>query len=200
MTESEKRAFLSEIPLFSCLDFSTLSLDAREVFLSPDESYEVKSGLAVLVSGRVDIYKREALMKSLLTPSVIGFATLFSNSDTYISTIVSLTNTRLLVLSEEFVSLLISKSPEFSKRLIVLLTEKIRYLNRRIDFYTSSSAESKLYEFLIASANSEGFVEMPMLKLSELLGIGRASLYRAINTLEEKGVIEKQGKKIFLIK
>ena len=33
-----------------------------------------------------------------------------------------------------------------------------------------------------------------------MLGIGRASVYRAFDTLTEKGVISKDGKKIVILK
>lgn len=197
MTEIEIRDFLKTIPLFKGV---TLSKLPQALVLRAGDTYEVKRGVAVFVKGRAEIFKKDAFLKTVFEPSVIGLATLFDNTNAYISTLLAKTETTLLLFSEKDVETLIADSPEFSKRLIVLLSEKLRYLNRRIDFYTTSGAEGKLHAYLLSTAGQNGFVELPMTKLSEILDIGRASLYRALNSLEENGYIKKQGKKIFLIK
>lgn len=197
MTEQEITAFLETIPLFSGVTFSSLP---SSLVLEAGQTYEVKRELAVFVKGKAEIYKKDAFLKMVFEPSVIGLATLFDNTNAYISTLIAKSQTTLLLLSEKNVESLISESPEFSKRLILLLSEKLRYLNRRIDFYTTSGAEGKLHAFLLSTAGDRGYVELPMTRLSEILDIGRASLYRAISCLEEEGYIKKQGKKIFLIK
>lgn len=197
MTETEIRDFLETIPLFKSV---TLSVLPQVLVLRAGDTYEVKRGVAVFVKGRAEIFKKDTFLKTVFEPSVIGLATLFDTTNAYISTLLAKTETTLLIFSEKDVETLIADSPEFSKRLIVLLSEKLRYLNRRIDFYTTSGAEGKLHAYLLSTAGQNGFVELPMTKLSEILDIGRASLYRALNSLEENGYIKKQGKKIFLIK
>jgi CRP-like cAMP-binding protein len=180
-----------------------LSEEPREIKLKAGDKFEVKNSLAVLASGRVDISKKSAYLKTVRAPAVFGVATLFDSGEGYISTLEAKTEALLLLFSEKFVEELIEESPEFSKRFILLLGEKIRYLNHRIDFYTSPSAEGKLHEYLEVNAfgeEGERYVEISMSKLSEILGIGRASLYRALSSLEEKGLIKKQNKKIILLK
>ncbi|MBQ7897076.1 MAG: Crp/Fnr family transcriptional regulator [Clostridia bacterium] len=197
MNEKEILACLETVPLFSHVFLSALP---EIIVLSAGDTYEIKRGLAVFVKGKAEIFKKDAFLKTVFEPTVIGLATLFDKTDAYISTLIAKSETTLLLFSEKNIEQLISESPEFSKRLIVLLSEKLRYLNRRIDFYTTSGAEGKLHTFLLSSAGEHGFVELPMTRLSEILDIGRASLYRALNSLEENGYIKKQGKKIFLIK
>lgn len=197
MTREEIIQFLDTLPLFSGITLSEIPL---VLTLNTGDTYEIKRGIAVFVKGKVDIFKRDAYLKTVFEPSLIGFATLFDKNEAYISTVVAKAETTLLFFSENSVENLINESPAFSKRTIKILTEKLRYLNRRIDFYTASGAEGKLHAYLISVAGDKGFVELPMTKLSEILDIGRASLYRAISVLEENGYIKKQGKKIFLIK
>ncbi len=77
------------------------------------------------------------------------------------------------------------------------LTGRIFYLNRRIDAYTGGSAECRLAMYLLDN-QQDGVppkVTLPfgMNKLAELLGIGRASLYRAMETLEKKGIAARKG-------
>lgn len=199
MTKAEICKFLEKVPLFCDVKEEDIKEKPEEVLLSSSDTYEIKDGIVVVCEGKAEIFKKEAFLKSVSAPFVAGLATLFENKGNYISTIVAKTETKLFVFSQSFIETLINTNPEFSKRLIALLSEKLRYLNRRIDFYTTSSAEGKLREFLEVSAGEKGYVEISMSRLSEILDIGRASLYRAFNSLEEKGYAKKQGKKIFLI-
>lgn len=203
MTEKEICAFLDDISLFSGIFSDKLPEPPSEVNLRAGDKYEINNSVVVVYRGKIDIYKKNAFLKRAEAPSVLGLATLFEDSHAYISTIVPKTDTTLLVFSQSFIDKAIKDSPDFSRRLIELLIDKIRYLNKRIDFYTSPSAEGKLYEYLHSSTremSGEKYIEIPMSRLSGLLDIGRASLYRAISALEEKGKIIKQGKKIILIK
>ena len=200
MTKAEICQVLLGIPLFEGIKEKDITEMPEEVFLSSSDTYEIKRGIVVVYEGKAEIFKKEAFLKSVKAPELLGLATLFENEENYISTIVAKSDTKLLVLSENSINSLIMSNPEFSKRLILLLSEKLRYLNQRIDFYTSSSAEGKLRQYLVARAGDKGYVEISMSRLSEILGIGRASLYRALLSLEEKGYAKKQGKKIFLNK
>ncbi len=172
--------------------------------LLPGDKYEIKNSLALFLEGRAEIVKesesKTAFMKSVSDLTLLGLATLFSAKEEYISTLISKTEVKMLVFSEDFVKSLISCNSDFSLRLVSLLCQKVRYLNRRIDFYTCSDAEEKLREFIVRSSGADGKIVMSMSKLSETLDIGRASLYRAITALEEKGYIIKDGKTIQLLK
>lgn len=207
MTVSEIRDMLNETPLFEGLhgtDEVITAYPPMALTVPAGERYEVKNSLVLFMSGKADIVKesetRTAYMKSVNDRSLLGLATLFSAEEEYISTLVAKTDVALLLFSEDFVTALVKAEPEFSLRLVKLLCQKVRYLNRRIDFYTCTDAEEKVREFLIRSSDAEGTVVMSMSRLSETLGIARASLYRAIAALEEKGYIIKNGKKIQLIK
>ena len=70
--------------------------------------------------------------------------------------------------------------------------------------YTGGSAECRLAMYLLDN-QQDGVppkVTLPfgMNKLAELLGIGRASLYRAMETLEKKGIVAREGKCIAILK
>ena len=174
------------------------------VTLRAGERYQIKNSLSLFVDGKADLVKetenRSVYLKTVSDTAMLGLATLFAGEQEYISTLVAKKETSLLLFSESFVEEVITNDSEFSIRLIKLLCQKVRYLNRRIDFYTCSGAEQKLQEFLVKSADNEGRVVMSMSKISDTLGIARASLYRALVSLEEKGFIIKEGKKILLLK
>ncbi len=198
---------LNKIPLFGTVEYSAAIAErfpAVTKELSAGERYCVKNSIALLASGRAEVVKesqdKSTYLKTLKPPSLVGLATLFDESGGYISTLVAKTNAVLIVFGEDFIEYLIENDSAFALRFARLLCGKVRYLNQRIDFYTCSSAESKIYEFLVRFADSEGKVVMSMSRLAETLDIARASLYRAVSELQKSGVIVKDGKKIILLK
>ena len=98
----------------------------------------------------------------------------------------------------------------FSINFTEFLTDRICFLNEKIASFTGYTAESRLTMYLkehaSASADSEKtgtspHILLPPLKtLAETLGVGRASLYRALDSMEENGSIKRDGRAITLLK
>lgn len=124
---------------------------------------------------------------------IFGIATLFSDEETT-SEIIAREDSLVLMAEEEKITELISENAEFALSYAMLLTSKIRFLNKKISGYTSKTANDKLLLYL---ANNDGIIrDLNMTKLAKTLGIGRASLYRSIDELSEERKIEKRGKDI----
>jgi DNA-binding IclR family transcriptional regulator len=69
------------------------------------------------------------------------------------------------------------------------------YLNKKITVFTAGSAERKLACFMLDHISGNTFTPPTSMKrLSDMLGIGRASLYRAIDSLTECGAITEKTK------
>ncbi len=175
--------------------------------LSAGDELEVNNALVIVISGALEAYKSESgkrvFLKNILSREVTGIATLFDTSGQYISTLLAKKDSEILILTEDFILNALRTSPIFAERFSRLLCEKLRYLNSRIDTYTQPSTENKLLEYIKSSAkvgDDHPCIEMSMSSLSSALGVGRASLYRALSSLEESGVISKDGKKIYLLK
>ena len=64
---------------------------------------------------------------------------------------------------------------------------------------SAGSAEGKLMRYLQSAADGTGQVTISATQLSQRLGVGRATLYRAFQTLEESGAIAREGKSIQLL-
>lgn len=175
--------------------------------LKATEEISLNNRLLIVVSGQLEAYKNEGgkkiFLKKINTSEITGIATLFDTSGQYISTFVAKKDSEILILSDSFVLSAIRTSPDFAENFSKLLCEKLRYLNSRIDTYTQSSVDDRLLEFIKTSSKKEDtrpFIEMSMMSLSSALGVGRASLYRSLASLEENGIISKEGKKIYLLK
>jgi len=91
-------------------------------------------------------------------------------------------------------------NPTIRRNLISFLADRIRFLNAKIASLTAHGAEGKLLRHLIQQSSGEDWVTVKgsFSELAKTLNLGRASLYRALERLEEKGTIHRDGKTIFL--
>ena len=87
-----------------------------------------------------------------------------------------------------------------SEQLGLNASTSVRFLNARIETFTAPSAEARLANYLLSLPATQGEVTLPVScrALSEMLNVGRASLYRAFDTLEEQGLTVRQGKTVLI--
>jgi CRP-like cAMP-binding protein len=88
----------------------------------------------------------------------------------------------------------------FRLAIIKLLSRKVNFLNTRFHHLAAGSNERKLALFLQSSANEEGRVAVgtTMKELAAVLGMGRASLYRAFTALEDSGLVRRDADQIVI--
>ncbi len=168
------------------------------------EKITLNNSFALVVNGVLQAEKKDGqksvYLKKITNGEITGIATLFDKNGQYISTLTAKRDTQIIIAGEEFITSLIETSPDFARKFVCLLCEKIRFLNTRIDSFTQTLTEEKLLEFLRHTTDKDTHsISMSMSSLSSAVSMGRASLYRALNSLEAKGVIKKDGKKIYLL-
>ena len=168
-----------------------------------------KRSLGLVLSGEVEVTKPQGqagtvLMNVLGPGQCFGAASMFQEYGFYVTDIHARKRSNILFLPQEALMQLFGQSRRAMANYLSFLTGRIFYLNRRIDAYTGGSAECRLAMYLLDN-QQDGVppkVTLPfgMNKLAELLGIGRASLYRAMETLEKKGIAAREGKCIAILK
>ena len=156
--------------------------------------------IGILLSGKARVETdTQALIKSLRIGELFGIANLFAEDEPFPSVIITTSAAKILFLEGDAVRRLVEEVPSIRRAYFKFQSEKIVYLNRKIATLTAGSAERRLAVFLLDYEHDGIFIPpCPMNRLAELLGIGRASLYRAIDALCAEGLIEKQGKTIYL--
>jgi CRP-like cAMP-binding protein len=129
-------------------------------------------------------------------------ATLFYEDEEYPSEITAESAMRIAVLPKELVEDAFEKYPEFAKAYAVLLSQKIHFLNEKLSAFSEGEAHEKLLRWILSIADGRDEFDLPcsVSKLASMVGIGRASVYRAFDQLTEEGKIIREGKKIKLIK
>ncbi len=171
-----------------------------EIIMSPEVSAH---RLGILLEGTAQVFKTASeaqLLISLLQPGqLLGAVSLFAGDSAFVTTIRAKQKCRILFFSESCMRTLLQNDFRIVENYIRYLTHRIRFLTARLESIASPTAEDKLYQYLLQNAE-DGTVHLAysLTALASALGIGRASLYRAIDALERAGKIVRNGKTIFL--
>lgn len=189
--------------------FCNISEDKAEELLrescrrsfSAGEVLDSNKSICLIVAGKAAVFKGKSFLRYLEKGDLFGVATLFSE-ESDISRVVAKTKTEAVFISEVQIAKLIKASNDFSMKYIAFLSDRIRYLNKKIDYYVSSDTASTLLKFINDLPDGKDgvkVIDMNMQSLARSLNIGRASLYRAFDKLEAEGIIKKEKNKIKII-
>lgn len=142
--------------------------------------------------------RRKLLLRKFTVGDFFGIADLFS-ADTPMSRLKAKGSTEVLFLSAPAVSDLLSRDDAFRQRYLCCLSNRIGYLNRKIMFLTAGCAERKLAVYLDTYGETDFTLEESLSALADMLDLGRASLYRAFDRMEEDGCIRRCGNHITVL-
>ena len=194
--------------LFETAEYALHSPGAkRAVYQKGDRVfYEQGGALGVLLSGKVCVGGRRDRHKLVLNemyPGVVfGFSSLFEGEKHFETDICACRKSEVLWLEEALIEELLGLERRVGRNIIALKAEKIRFLNEKVLSFSSSDNEKKLLLYLEAlPASEEGRREVPlgMSALSARLSMGRASLYRAFDRLEEENMIRREGRAVYIL-
>lgn len=160
--------------------------------------------VALVISGGAVAATNNAsgvVMKKFLPGMCFGAAAVFGGSEEYVSRVTAETETEIQFISEEFLTVLFKKYPQTAVNYIAFLSDRIRFLNNKLSVLSCQSAEDTVLMYLNSAADSDGYAFIPksMTMLSKMLGLGRASLYRSLDSLEKNGHIIRENNKIKVI-
>ena len=211
----EKIKLLSSLPLFAGVEEDKLNVmltdGSCEKSFRRDEVIESgengENRLCVILSGSAVVYssdsERQVVLRTLGRGNMFGVASLFGGSEDLISRVKAKSPCTVLFIQEAALGRLFESSSRAMYNYIGFLTGRIRFLTGRIACFTAGSAERRLALYissLCSEANSnEITLDVPAVTLSDILNIGRASLYRAFDALAEDGVIIREGKTIKIL-
>ncbi len=207
---------LAEVPLFAGADSELISsvilteADIRS-FTSGEELVSC-GNLVVILEGTARVFssdiERAVMLRDLTAGDIFGVAELFggSCSDISISRVEAKNKCKALFIPREKISYLLENDKKIMYNYLDFLCCRIRFLNKRIACFTAGSAERRLAIYLDSlvdeNESKNGTVCVTPLSsmgaLALTLDIGRASLYRALETLTADGFIKKNGKSFIL--
>lgn len=197
---------LCEHPLFSGCDFEKLSSILNECgstvtqvsvgkeILSPQRPDRF---VGMLLFGKATVTtpdrSKNVLLKQISSGELFGIANLFT-AQPYVSVIRAVGPCKVLYIPECAIRKLLENDKEFMYRYLSFLSGKICFLNKKIGYLTAGSAERRLALYLLSLGQNPITLPLSISSLSEVLDVGRASLYRAFEKLEEDGYLQKEGR------
>lgn len=204
---------LKKHPLFNGVDASALSdaVNADDTviksFKQGEEIFSPKSKekkLGFILLGEANVYSADenhsVLLRSLNICDTFGVSNLFDENSEFVSTIIAKKASSVIFFTPKAIESLLGESSAFRTNYIVFLSQRICFLNKKISCFTAGSPERRLAVFLCSQSNEQSFsLNVNANTLSEMLDIGRASLYRAFDKLIADGFITKDGKTITLL-
>ena len=187
LQENEKREIISALP-------EAEKFKKGEIVYSP-ESFRRAIGF---VKSAVTSNSQQMVMKRIYAGSCFGAAAVFGTADAYVSTVSAAESSDICFITEETLVSLFEKHPVTAVNYIAFLSDRIRFLNKRLSVISCSDAENTVLKYLTLSADDNGYAVIPvsMTELSKMLGLGRASLYRSLEALEKRGSIIRENNKI----
>ena len=190
-------------PLWSELSahMSEIDCPAGEI-LFPTEQTE--RCLCVLLEGQASVYapcdssesKPSALLRTMSGGEVFGVHCIFQSDMSPQSTIIASKRCRVLTVPAARWEQALTAHPATMARYVRFLSERVQFLNRKIRYLSAGSAERRLSLYLLSEIPKEGVcVRLPLsaVAMSDLLALGRASLYRAMTRLSEDGFLVRSG-------
>lgn len=188
--------------LISIIDPQTLHFERGDVIYTPN-TFESKIGF--VIGGECEVRKIHhdspcVRLNTLKKYNSFGILSIFSDKAEYPSHIYATKKCTVCFIKADDMKKLIETDNRVALNLISFLTRKIEFLNDKISTFSSTSVEKKLSNFLLAEFKKNGAFEFQLNKkyTAEAIGAGRASLYRAISTLEAQELIEINDKKIII--
>ena len=178
--------------LFALTGLSLESFSSGEPIYRPDD---FRRSLGVLLSGQVRVTKSPLTVSVLQPGSLFGAAALYNEAPDYATTLTALSPCTALLIPQEILDRLLGEYPQLRQNYLRYLSGRIRFLSARLQALAAGGAEGKLSRYLLENLQDDKLV-CSATELSRRLGISRASLYRAFDTLEASGLICRQGKTI----
>ena len=205
MNKNEIMEIFANSPLFENSGSTATEYAAENCIIAECAKGEIlfdntkdKPSLCVILHGSAQVMggtkAKPVILNTLPKGRVFGMASLFGEKCGS-TEVIAKENCTYAIISQECVEKLLGIDVGFAKNYIKFLSEKIRFLNKKIAFFTSENAEKKVAGYLLSLPYDDKekcvILDIKMAKLAQNLDIGRASLYRAFDSLTEQCLIEK---------
>lgn len=139
-------------------------------------------------------------LNTLLPYSSFGITAIYSPENEFPTNVYAKRSSVVYFISRDSLMKMISESADISYNIIAFLIGRISFLNKKIATFSGENVECKLAAYLLNLYKRIGdSFDLNLKHTAEEINAGRASLYRALSSLETDGVIKRNGKNIIII-
>jgi len=159
-----------------------------EALCTPEE---FPRALTLITEGRCDVLQGTTVLNTLHAGDCFGIVSLYSARPVYPTTVLARRETAAILLLLEDIERMVRMEPEIAINMVRFLTGRVEFLEERTATFAEPSVEKRLAAHLLRKADPDGTVTINRKHTAQMLGCGRASLYRALDALEEKHLISR---------
>lgn len=195
----------------SCFLFEGVSPEDAAAFSAQGQRVQFEAGqviysarhfrraLGVLLRGRAQVTNAAGVpLTTLRRGSCFGVAALFHPVENYVSTITAQEATEIVFFTDRQLEGMFAQCPRVARNYIAFLSTRIQFLNEKIASFTAPSALARVARYL--EQNGPHATVSSYTRLANELNLGRASLYRALDSLASQGVLRREGPRIDVLK
>lgn len=180
----------------SSIDYSIKNYSKNEM---PAIEDDICSSIGIILSGSVEVQKIYESGKSLTLTTldcgkIFGEVIIFSNKNTYPSSIVASEKSKIMFIPQKSILKLCKENSIFLNKFMTLLSNKILMLNKKVKAMSYQTIKQKLANYILEEHNTQKSMIIKMAyskkQLAEQLGIPRPSLSRELINMKDEEIID----------
>ena len=148
----------------------------------------------------VDYTGKVIKIEDIAPPRPLAPAFLFGNQNSYPVNITSAEDTMVLSIPREHFLAMLQESENVLVNFINIVSNRGQFLSNKIKFLSFTTIKGKLAQYLLDLSAQTGSMRFTLphsqSQLSELFGVARPSIGRAISELNRDGIFRTVGKKV----
>lgn len=183
------------------LDVNEKTYAKGDVIFSPD-NFGKKVGF--VISGECYISRpstgQQTPINIVKSGDPFGITTVFSDNPHFSTLITAKTVCSVFFIKSKDLLAIMDSNHAIALNTIKFLTHRIEFLNERIATFSSSTVEEKLISYILSLQKRLGKTEFSFNKKqsADAISCGRASLYRAMESISATGFVTFDSKKIYI--
>lgn len=170
-------------------------------------------GLYCIASGKIKVSKmgndgKESIVRIASSGDVLGHRSLFSQ-DNYTATATVIEDAAVCFLDKNYIYSTLKKEPSVALNLIEKLSEGMGAAEKRNASMSNKNARERLAELLLSFCKSYGIeekdgrirldIKLNRDEMASIVGTAHETIIRLISEFKEEGILEQEGKVIFII-
>lgn len=169
-------------------------------------------GLYCINSGKIKITKmgndgKESIVRLASDGDVLGHRSLFSNEN-YTATATALEDTAVCFLDKKFILTAIAEQPSIAVNIIQKLSKEMGSAEAKSASMFQKNVRERLAELLLTLSRSYGIkedqrtridIKLTREEIASLIGTASETVIRFITEFKDEGLIEQEGKTIFVL-
>lgn len=168
-------------------------------------SESIRPLVGFVISGECEVIRERSdgstvLLNCLSAGESFGILSVFSDEE-FPTRVLASRGCEIAFFTDEQIGYFISASGVINMNLITFMAGRIAFLNKRIATFSGSRATDRLAAYLLIEMAKYGKDSFPFsyVKCGEEINAGRASVYRAVASLEAEGLINVTDKKVQIL-